>query len=231
MKKCVQCDIEFPEQRMYCIYCDSPLMDAKKAETVKFIPQASVSKKALKIDDPNSLKGMQYLVSRYFRSKSFSFLYAFSRNQFKMGKKFDRILIQPFDFSVFIKIPLVLVNIVDSFILRLIYKGYCEKCEWKCRVLSTDVDHSGEECDYNTEYGIVLEEILSGKIIKDESKLEQLADLKEKHGKRSAYHHLCSRKRDFEIFIDGISILMSVILIFYIFAKLIMPIFGSIYDF
>ena len=232
MKRCLQCNIDFKEEdRYYCLYCDSPLVDAARPETVKFVPVTSVREKSLRLQEPKNLRGVLDLAGRFFKIKSFFFSYSLCRNQFKRGRKFPRFLVQPMDISFIIKIPLAVVDVVDSILFRFIYEGYCETCQWKYPNTAAHIGHSPYHCDYNREYALILDEISKGTIVHQEEKFEQLANLKVSHGKHSAYRDLFSRRKTLEFFVDVSMIIFSLSLVVFLAAKAVMPVFGLIYDF
>ncbi|HOW35716.1 MAG TPA: hypothetical protein PL155_04820 [Candidatus Omnitrophota bacterium] len=232
MKKCIKCQIIFyTASRIRCLYCDSQLESASMEEVMQLGSETTNRGKMSRIQESISHQRSQYLVSSFFRARSFSFVYAFSRNQLKMGKQFKRFLVQPLDLTFFIKIPWVLIDLIDSILFHVVYTGFCPQCGWKHKKMTAQGDHTSDDCVYNKEYSAVVNEIFSGEIVRNEEEFERRAGEIIKQGKRSAYHDLCSRKRDFESFIDVITILISMGLLIYLVVRTILPIFGSIYDF
>ncbi len=233
MKKCHKCEIVYHSTyRTHCLYCDSALLDADFDEVFREGAQAPTSKtrefaKAVGVTDQDHL---HYIVSSYFRSRSLSFLYRLSRNEFKMGEKFKRILIQSIDISCFAKIPWTIINIIDSLVLRLMLNQYCPQCGWKYSA-PAKTPHDSVECEYNKEYALVLNEILKGSILQNEEQIERQALEKTKQGKKSAYFELSARKTAAETYFDVFIILLSLGIFIYCFVSLVMPIFGQIYDF
>lgn len=97
--------------------------------------------------------------------------------------------------------------------------------------MTTQGQHSLKECEYNKEYATIVNQILSGQILRVEDEFKEQALEKAKKGERSAYNDLCSRKKNFESFLDIMIILLS--LGFWIFLVILvaMPILGAIYGF
>ena len=231
MKKCVRCQIIYhADARNYCLYCDTQLMDASFDEIFTISAETDALGKMVKSEESITHGRMEQFVSSYFRTKTFSFLYAFNRNEFKISKEFKRFFVQPIDFAVIIKIPWMVIDLVDSLFVRLFYGGFCPECNWKYRNLLSK-GHAKQECDYNKEYSSILEQILNGGIVHSEDKFAAEALQKVKEGKRSAYYNLCSRRKTIESLLDISTILASLGLIVFIITKLTMPIFGAIYDF
>ena len=112
MRKCLRCQIIFhSDQRLNCLYCDTRLSDADFGEIARGTsPKERIFQKEENIKHVR----MEYLVGSYFKNKTFSFLYNFSRNELKLGKEFKRFFIQPIDFTSVIKIPWIVINIIDS---------------------------------------------------------------------------------------------------------------------
>ncbi len=231
MKKCIRCQLIFhSSNRLHCLYCDSLLVDSDMEEVLQLSAEKSFEEKMAKAE-PLSHERIQFLVGSFFKTKSFTFKYQFNRNQFKMSKAFPRAFIEPLDISFFIKIPWFFVDIFDSWILRLTYTGYCSQCNWKYQKLSEQQEHTQRDCEYNKEYNDVLNGILDGQIARNEVRLEKEAARKIQNGQKSAYHDLCVRRKQFESFVDILTILLSMGLMALLLIKLTMPIFGKIYDF
>lgn len=232
MKKCVRCQIIFHnDHRLYCLYCDSSLQAASTDEIFQLGAGTKAIEKVMKSKELMTPERLQHLAGSYFKTKSISFFYGFCRNQLKMGRDFKRFLVQPIDFSFVIKIPWVFVDLADSVAFRLMYTGYCDKCQWKYKRFTERDVHSEDDCLYNREYTTILNDILNGEIVRNEAQFEQSSQERIQQGKRSAYRDLCSRKKDFETFTDIVGALISISIIIYILARLTMPMFGAIYDF
>ncbi|MFA5059158.1 MAG: hypothetical protein WC676_00825 [Candidatus Omnitrophota bacterium] len=232
MKKCDRCDIVFHSgSRLTCLYCDSILFEVEASEALKIQEKTLFKKQIDKTQKASNQDHAQYLVGSYFRARSFAFMYSFSRNQLKMGKAFKRFLIQPINFSFVIRIPWLVINLLDSMMIHMEYQKYCAKCDWKYRSSFDEKTHLAQECEFNQEYTSILNRILTGDIVKDEELIEKAAQEKLKLGKRSAYFQLCSRKNTTESVLDIFIILFSMSLIVYVVVKTFMPIFGNIYDF
>ncbi len=232
MKKCVRCQIDYEDDsRVRCLYCDSKLMDGRLDRLFRSATETQVINKLIAEDHRINHERVEHLIGSYFRSKSFSFLYAFNRQQYKMGKRFKRIFVQPLDFSTIIRLPWFAINLLDSIVLRLFFRTYCPQCDFKCKKFLGQTFHTKEECSYNQEYSRILNEIMTGSIILNESRYKRQMFKKLQAGERSAYFDLCSKKRDFEIFIDMVVILISIALIIYVFIQLIMPTLAVAFDF
>ena len=233
MKECPRCKIVFLlEERLRCLYCDTLLMKADKSEiskvdsamTEEFVTtQEHPIERLLAIYKEGGHGRMQYLVGSYFKARTFHFMYVFSRNEFKWGREYQRLLIQPLNFSVFLTIPWVLVNLIDSLFFRMIYNGYCPKCRWKYRKFISTGEHRFDECGYNREYITVVQDILTGNISRKEAEHKKFALQKTKLGQRSAYHDLCKGKDFFSGWLDVASIWFSISLIFLLIVCLTLP--------
>jgi hypothetical protein len=155
---------------------------------------------------------LQFIISSYFRTRTIHFMYAFSRNNFKMGPAFKRELIQPFHLMSFLMLPWLVLDIFDSFLCRLIYTKYCPKCGWKFYKLTSDGDHDHMECEYNREYKEVINSILDGSIMRKEDEFRRLGMMRRSAGRRSAYWELCHGKQFFSSVFDIICIWFSICL-------------------
>lgn len=233
MRKCRRCDIVFhSDKRLNCLYCDSRLMDVDaEAVVVQKFDEATDQQPDKKEKKAVLHERMQYLVGSYFRTKTLSFLYDFSRNELKRGEKFRRFLVQPLNFTFIIKLPWLFADIIDSLFFRFLYAGYCPECGWKFKKTSQKSKHSPDECEYNREYAKVLAEILNGGIVRSERDFEEVAHKLAEGGKSSAYHDLCTAKRPYGPTMDIITILVSVAAILYFLTVWIAPIFSRMYDF
>ena len=232
MKKCLNCQLVFySDSRLHCLCCDSPLEEATIEEIALSRVEAPSEKKAFKAEEPMDFGRIQYIASSYFKTKSFLFLYFLARQELKIGKRFKRPLIYPIDFTFLVRIPWLIIDLIDSSIFHLTYKGFCEECQWKYKSITQRGLHNYLECDYNKEYSAILNAIVSGEIANNEVRFKEEALEKVGQGKRSAYHDLCLRKKGIETFVDVLAILISFGLIICLLARLVMPIFGSIYDF
>lgn len=232
MKKCLGCRLVFHlDDRSVCLYCGSPLVDVPEEEAARIEEGESGQEQEAKTQKQLTADEIQHIAGIYFGKRSIAFMYAFSRNEMKMGKGLKRFFIQPLNFAFIVKIPWLLINVVDSLIFRLIYKGYCQKCDWKYNITASPKEHDPVQCEYNREYTNVLNNILTGEIIYNEAQFEKEAQEKIRTGKHSAYRQLCSQREGFWQAIDIGTILISLWLLFYVVIKLTMPIFASIYDF
>ena len=230
MRKCHKCQIVFHlDDRVRCLYCDSLLMSANDEQVASFSFGIDSPKSLLKdiIRDRKCLdaQGKLHILGSYFRVRSLPFIYMFSRNELKMDKAFKRFFVQPLNMSFLLTfIPWLIIDMVDSLFFRLIYQGYCKECNWKYKQISQgQITHDPEECAYNKEYSRVIDCLLNGEIAQREEEFVDEANKKFRDGKKSAYHDLCSRKKDYQGAIDVASIWLSGCLIVYIFALLTVP--------
>jgi len=226
MKKCLKCDLVFQlEERTRCLYCNTllvPLDPEEEPEEDQLFEedtggQALARKKAIitQMIRDRRVKGhgrMQYVVGSYFRTRTFHFMYCFSRNEFLMGQGFSRQLIQPLNTSHFFIIPWVFIDFIDSLLLRLIYSGYCSRCGWKYSPLTNGSSHNPHKCDYCREYSLVIEDILSGRITQSERIFRKQSFEALAAGERSAYHDLCSQNKLISMISDVFCIWFSVTL-------------------
>jgi len=219
MRKCPRCQIVYQStERLNCLYCDATLISVQLED-------------ALRLQEEDFVKGRSDFLDNYFRIRSFTFSYIFHRNQLRMGQKFERFFVEPLGFSYLIKIPWIIINCVDSVMIHLAYQGYCPQCGWKHKRMSGVGDHSKEECEYNKEYVLLLKEIVTGGLIRDENKYKKEAVLKVQAGQRNAYNTLCSRRTALEYGMDILSILISMALFMAIPIKIGMVLLGKVYEF
>ncbi|MCB9772439.1 MAG: hypothetical protein H6754_07815 [Candidatus Omnitrophica bacterium] len=241
MKKCNRCKIVFhSDERLRCLYCDTNLLTVEKDDTLGFRDdkdfdpnlvggdikrEVSVLKEILSEWEMGEFLRAQYVVGTYFKVRTFKFLYAFSRNHFRMGRDYKRLLIQPLNITSFLIVPWVIVDVLDSFFIRLTYNAYCEKCGWKFRQVHATQIHDPEECEYNQEYSRIVTEILSGNVNKTEGLIKESAYRKIRTGKRSAYKDLCSRRSATGWFMDVMCIWLSILALLVGAVVVIFPIF------
>jgi hypothetical protein len=219
MKKCEKCKVYFHfDDRIRCLYCDgllSPLSEEEEKEfSVKIGGGSPETLVADIVKDRNVVIGEESalnIVESYFKRRSLLFMYKFSRNEMKMGRRFKRFWVQPLNFSVLIMfIPWIFIDLIDSLIFPIMYQGFCKKCQCKYKIISEgQTEHDKEECEYNQEFQRILTDILTGEIARSEVELSSTAGEKVKQGQRSAYFELCSRKSTLQWIADIFSILIS----------------------
>ena len=229
MKKCSRCKVVFHnEERQRCLYCDAFLNDVDEDDTDEDIlqhqPVGNIIEKVLKEKRALSHESMQYLIGCYFHTRTFNFLYSFSRNEFKMGKDYRRPLVQPLSISSVLTLPWIVVILVDSLIFRIFYSSYCPECQWKYSLILSGGAHKREDCEYHKEYMNLIKEILSGRILKTEKALWDAASEKVKAGQRSAYYDLCLRENKYEGALDVACIWFSCGLLMYVIVVFKFPI-------
>lgn len=164
-----------------------------------------------------------YIVGSYFNSRTLHFMYCFSRNDMKMGRGFRRALIQPLNMSSLLTLPWVVVNLIDTFFLRLSYNGFCNRCGWKFKKSSALKAHDPKECEYNQEYRDIILDILSGDIIRSEKKFKEMAEAKIQVGQRSAYQQLCTNHNFSSTVLDVACVWFSLFLLAGSFIMLFFP--------
>lgn len=234
MKNCPRCNITFHlDDRSRCLYCNTLLLtshDDKTDLTKKIDPgflgtaAQPVIEKVVNEHGIEAHTRLSFIISSYFRTRSFHFMYAFSRNDFKMGPDFDRELIQPFHLTSLLALPWLVVNIFDSFVCRFVYTKYCPKCGWKFyRTQGSDQEHDHAECEYNREYKEVVDAILKGSIMKHEEDFRRLGLMKHHAGRRSAYWDLCRSDKFLTSFVDIAVIWLSICLWTILVVSLIFP--------
>lgn len=231
MKKCPKCQIVYhTEFRTTCLYCDCGLVSVDVYDGLRAIGEGE-SEYERSIDrGAIGFEYLQYLLGSYFRIRSMPFYYMFSRQEYKKGEKYRRLLVQPLNYTAAIKIPWIFVNLIDTIFFRIFYHEYCPDCGYKYFRVAGE-GHDPDECAYNKEYTAIVEAIRNGGIVKDEMKFRRESQEKIKQGKRSAYKDLCSRKTKFEFFLDVATITFSIGIIHYAIARSIMPIFAKVYQF
>ncbi len=223
MRRCYKCLSEYPDDGVVrCIHCDTLLVAVDENELAYFKrdePEAgnSLVNRNRRIGDHGH---MLYILGSFFKNRTFVFSYSLSRNDMKLGKGYQRLLVQPLNFSVLFKIPWIFINILDSFLFRFIYEDCCEKCNYKIR---SRKEHSNESCEYNQEYFRIILEVLSGRIGFTEKAIQEKALEKIAAGRRSAYYDLRFRKALFERVMDAVCVVISVGIIFGLIVYLLFP--------
>lgn len=177
--------------------------------------------KILKNQNQEWLSHMEYVVGNYFQTRTLQFMYFFCRNELKMSRRFKRWLVMPLGFSSFLILPWVVLDIIDSFVFRILYTRHCKECDWKFHHTAPTGNHDPDECEYNKEYSMVLMDILSGNIAKSETSFQQISKEKQGCGKKSAYEYLCSTRATklssgFDIFCVWGSILLMISIAVYL---------------
>lgn len=222
MKECPRCKITFHlNDRSHCLYCDTLLTSVDEDQTrlkdkvdvgMLGIAVEPVLQQVVHEHGIEAHTRLQFIIASYFRTRTFHFMYAFSRNNFKMGPTFDRLLIQPFHMASLLLLPWMFVNILDSVLCRFLYIKYCPKCGWKFYKIELSGEHDHLECEYNREYREVVQAILDGSIIYEEATFKRLGLMKRNAGRKSAYWDLCARKEFFSSVLDVTCIWFSICL-------------------
>jgi len=233
MKECPRCKITFYlDDRIRCLYCDTLLKTVQRDRTdlntkmdtgLNGLTAQPIIDQIVREHGVEAYTRHQFIIASYFRTRTFHFMYAFSRNEFKMGQRFERELIQPFRLTSLLVLPWLVVNIFDSFLCRLIYTKYCPKCGWKFFKRERSGEHQHEECEYNREYKQVVDCILRGEIMKEESTFKRLGMMKRNAGRRSAYWDLCQGTDFFSSFLDIATIWFSISVWILLFVSLLFP--------
>jgi hypothetical protein len=224
MKKCLKCEIVFKdEDRKKCLYCNALLASGSEDELANLregknvennvLVGKSVVETILQGHKSGALDRDQYLLGSYFRTRTLTFMYMFCRNEFKIGKKYKRLLIQPVNMSSLLTLPWVIVNLLDSLFFRILYNGFCERCGWKYKKGYSMHEHKKDGCEYNKEYQSIFSDIMTGQIVNREKEYKQEAIEKVFAGKKSAYYNLCTSKHFMSGIIDVTCIWFSMILI------------------
>jgi len=240
MKKCMKCDLVFQlEERTRCLYCNTLLValdpEEEPEEGQLFEEKAGdaalAKKKAIiaQMIKDRRVKGhnrMQYVVGSYFRTRTFHFMYCFSRSEFLMGQGFSRALIQPLNTSHFFIIPWIFIDVLDSFFVRMIYTSYCSRCGWKYTPLTNAKGHDPRKCDYCREYSLIIEDILSGRITQSERIFKKQSFEALAARERSAYHDLCSQNKLVPKISDVFCIWFSVTLMLTLIVLALWPLFS-----
>ncbi|MCB9756825.1 MAG: hypothetical protein H6753_00195 [Candidatus Omnitrophica bacterium] len=243
MKKCNRCKIVFHNnERQRCLYCDTNLLLVERDDTLGFRDdkdfdpnlvgsdikrEVSVLKKVLLDWEMSEYLRSQYVIGTYFKVRTFKFLYLFSRNHYKMGRDYKRLLVQPLNLTSFLMIPWVVIDVIDSLYIRMSYNAYCTKCGWKFRQVHATQYHNAAECEYNLEYSRIVNEILSGNVNKTEGLIKESAYRKVKAGKRSAYKDLCSRRSEMGWIFDVLCVWLSILILMVLVIATMFPVFLS----
>lgn len=239
MKKCIRCNIVFHlDERTRCLYCDALLHTVSRDDTGfgekgeqntarifdfqrPVIEQLVDSRKG--VEEPNQILNTQFMMGNYFRNRTFNFMYSFCRNEFKIGKKFRRPLVQPLHIASVLMLPWVVWDLIDSVLMRIFYTGYDEKCGWKYFKLGAAQEIDPERREYNKEYSALLENILTGKILFSEERFRQDAEFKKFEGKRSAYYDLCSKNTSFMKVVDLMVVWFSIAFLLFLIVSITLP--------
>jgi len=236
----MKCDLVFQlEERTRCLYCNTLLVELDPEEEPSdfeifeeaMSDEAIQKKKAIitQMINDRRVKGhgrMQYIVGSYFRTRTFQFMYGFSRNEFLMGKGFSRPLVQPLNTSHFFIIPWVGINLLDSVWSRMVYNGYCPTCGWKFHQPMANQKHNLRHCNYCREYSLIIEDILTGRITQTERIFKRKAFESLAAKERSAYHDLCGQNKLSAKIFDVMCIWFSVTLMLSLLVMLVWPLFS-----
>jgi len=235
LKRCSRCDVVFHyEERTRCLYCDTLLMTVDHEAFDKKVNYYSMATAGFSIGRTliDKLLGdrkaeehgrMQFIIGSYFRSRTFHFMYAFSRNNYLMGQNYSRFLVQPIGLYSGLMLPWLIWDFIDTFIVRLLYHGYCEKCGWKYMKLTGRQEHDPEACNFKKEYAAIIEDVLTGRIAQSEEEFKQIASAKIKAGKKSAYQELCSPKNYMSWILDIACIWVSIVVVTVAVVSLVLP--------
>jgi hypothetical protein len=233
MKKCIRCNIAFhSSERTRCLYCGAilfsesgGLLDDKPFDAFKGISDS------LKAAGHAELDRKQYMVTSYFRSRTLRVIYAFYRNELRQGKTYRRFFVRPLDSSALLSLPWLFINLLDSLFFRMVYIGFCEKCQYKYQPQASIVGHESNECEYCQEYSAITKDIMSGKIGETEVTYKEKAEENIKQGRRSAYRDLCCQNTGADAFFDITGIWISVCLIIFVLVRLLTPPFIYIFKY
>lgn len=122
--------------------CDGPLISAAADDALKAREADFLNTRITLLAEAQGLRQIQDVLGSYFRIRSFAFMYSFCRHQIRFGEKFERFFVEPVSFLALIKIPWMVINMLDSLVVRLTYQGYCRECQWKYKRLSGSGGHS-----------------------------------------------------------------------------------------
>ena len=229
-KRCEKCKITFHnEERSRCLYCDAILMSVSQDKDVNPLEVTGEDLGSLiELVVSNRAQfghlGMQYVIGNYFKTRSFRFMYYFSRNEYRIGPKFKRFWVQPLNIGSILTLPWIVIDFLDSVFMRVFYRGHCPVCNWKYPSLTAEeAPLPPEKREYNIEYTRLVEDILSGKITTTEDTFRKLAMDKLKEGKRSAYFDLCSRKNKQDVVLDIATVWVSIMFITYVLVVVLLP--------
>ena len=228
MQKCLRCNIVFQSaDRVRCLYCDALLTRVSEGGEASSGPWLSRESPLIEqiIRNRRISGGAQfaYVLSNYFRIRSFHFAYAFSRHEYKMGREFKRWMVQPMSSVYLLILPWVVVNLLDSLLIRMTHNGYCEKCRWKYSPRHNIIGHDTKECEYNLEYSSIVKDIISGRILTNEDEYRTAGLARLNKGEKSAYFDLCARESYLSSFVDMAFVVFSVFLMIAFLVWIIFP--------
>ena len=220
MKICLKCGIYYQEQIMSCRKCGEKLREVSLQEALKITQQAAFKTRISgKKELPDAYK--QYHIRSYLGNRSLFLDYDLHKNRLKHGRGLKRFFIAPVNITSVLNLPWLLFNVITTNLFHMQYTEYCSRCQ--CKTIKGC--HTPEECDYNIEYFIILDDILNGRIVDHKHIYEQYAREKRAHGIHSAYDDLFLRKVRWEAFWDILSIGLSVMFWLYIAVNVSFPMF------
>ena len=234
MKKCLKCRVIEDDDKTRCPHCGSFLtVSTGQDDSFEMSGLSQEDDRPGEPEIPENLRigdhgYMLYAVGRHCKRRDFFFLYRLSRHDFKMGQKFRRGLVDPLTLGSILKIPWFVINVVDSLIILLRYRKFCNACGWKYHKHLPGGKHDPTECEYNQEHYSLIKEILIGHIVDSDGEFRKESIVKIKAGKKSAYRDLHdSRRKSFWIMTDAVCLFLSlavivfpiVVLLLYLTAK------------
>ncbi|MEW5895678.1 MAG: hypothetical protein AB1650_08005 [Candidatus Omnitrophota bacterium] len=213
---------------MACSRCNGQLEEISFVQALQLTRKRSLEKQiSSQATRPDAYK--EYLIRRYLGDDSLFLLYDIARNRLKHGRDPKRFFIQPINFTAFFNIPWFLFNVLSTNSFHMSHTGFCERCS--CKFIPGR--HSREECDYNTEYFSIIDDVMTGNIVNTRFIYKQYGSENKKQGKRSAYYDLFERRVKVEAFFDllsiGLSLMFWVFIVIYITFPFIKAFFQDIY--
>ena len=189
---------------MRCDDCRKILEEISFAQALQITRKRSLEKQISDEEKrPDAYK--EYLIRRYLKDDSLFLLYDIAKNRLMHGRSPKRFLIQPVNATAFFNIPWFIFNIISTNVFHMNYTAFCERCN--CKHLPGS--HSQEECDYNIDYFSILDDIMTGDIVNTRFIYEYEGSKNRKEDRRSAYHDLFERHLGIEVFLDMMSITLS----------------------
>lgn len=220
MKICEKCEILLPHQVMACPECTGNIREISLREALKVTEQKAFQQYIIG-PDPSRLnfEHIQYHIRCYLANLSLFLDFDIYKNRLKRGRGTRCFFIAPVNVTAIINLPWFLFNLISSNLFHLEYTAYCPRCDAKC----IPGRHTAEECEYNIEYFSLLDDIVSGRILRRRVIYQEYARTKKLAGKRSAYDELFCRPFRWEAFWDLLSVGSTILFWLYVGVNISLP--------
>jgi hypothetical protein len=206
MKECLSCRIFYHPSALTCDQCHHKLEEV----SLSLALEHTRDKFLRHFSERGSLKNFnahaQYVISSYFGNHSFFSFFDLNKKHMRYGPKCERFFIQPINMTCVFNLPWFFFNVIYSNYFHFYYKGFCKRCY--CKHLLKR--HTKDDCDYFISYFHILRDVLNGNIVHTkkiyEKNLNDDGRLKGSHPYADLYRAPCKS----EIFLDVLSVGLSV---------------------